>query len=322
MFKYIVAFLMLIFECSTVHAGPVIMNAYKDLDFISGESGVVLDLQADLIVENNGQYTDTSAITLYNPSNWPIDFQVSSDGIDYNPVARLFSCQALPLPDSNIRYVKFSYAGYDAGYQVFVFTNQTSGSLTSGCINARLRDEDDNLAEFDTVGSGEDGVGYPVVINMEHHKLHEGWHFECQEDDQDVDDVKYFLIKAPDTATRIHYLFNMRSSLNGTVEFFRSPTFTDSGTTLTAYNNDDNSTNEASLLLWEDPTITDTGPARKLVNIIGSDGLNPNGSQGGFTNRSNEEILGQGLYYLIVYTPESSNQRINKCSSWYEVVPE
>ena len=236
----------------TALAGPVIMNSYLDLDFTSGESGVVLDLQTDLIAENDGQETDSNAITIYNPSNNPIDFQVSSDGVKYDTVGRVFSCQALPLPDSNIRFVKFLHAGEDAAYQLFVFTTQTDGTLTSGCINARLRDENDNLAEFDSTASGEDGVGYLVVEAMEHHKIHKGDHYTCQEDDQDVDTVKYLLVKSPDTTTRVHYIFNMRSSLNGTIEFFESPTVTASGTTLTSYNNDRNSGNTAELLIFEE----------------------------------------------------------------------
>ena len=320
--RYLLALLFLFSMVQASWSGPVIMNSYLDLDFTSGESGVVLDLQADLIAENYGQETDSNAITVYNPSNNPIDFQVSSDGVKYDPVGRVFSCQALPLPDSNIRFVKFQHSGNDAAYQVFVFTTQTDGVLNSGCINARLRDENDNMAEFDSTASGEDGVGYLVVEAMEHHKIHEGDHYTCQEDDQDVDAVKYFLLKAPDTATRVHYIFNMRSSLNGTIEFFESPTVTASGTTLTTYNNDRNSGNTAELLIFEDPTISAEGSSRLLVNIIGSDGLNPNGSDGGITNRTTEQILGQGLYYLIVYTPESSDQRINMCSEWYEVVQE
>jgi len=321
MLKYILTAFFLLMGSSSFSA-PIIMNTYQDLDFKSGESGIVLDLRADLIGLNGGVDTDTNSITLYNPSNNSIDFQVSSNATDYNPVARLYSCQAIPLTDSNIRYIKFTYADSDSGYQVYVFTTQTDGDLTSGCINARLRDSDNNIAEFDTVGTGGDGEGYPIFIDIEHHKIHEGDHYTCQEDDQDVDAVKYFLIKAPDTETRIHYIFNIRSSLNGTVEFFRDPTVTSSGTTLTSYNNDENSGNTATLLLWEDPTISATGPIRMLVNVIGSDGLNPNGSDGGVTSRSMEFILKQGSYYLIAYTPESSNQRLNVCSEWYEVIPE
>jgi len=321
MFRYIFAIIFLFMSACYSSAGPIIMNAYQDLDFTSGESGVVLDLQTDLIAENSGEYTDSNAITLYNPSNESIDYQVSSDGLKYDPAARLYSCQAIPLSDSNIRFIKFLYVDNDAGYQAYVFTSQTDGSLTSGCINARLRDANDNLAEFDTVGCGEEGCGYLINIVSEHHKIHEGDHYTCQDDDQDVDAVKYYLIKAPDTSKRIHYVFNIRSGLNGTIEFFRSPTVTSSGTTLTTYNNDDNSSNTAELLIFEDPTISSTGAARKLVNIIGSDSVSPIGSSGGVTSRSNEHILGQGLYYLIAYTPESNNQRISVCSEWYEVTP-
>ena len=322
MFKYINVFIFILLTAYNSWAGPVIMNSYLDLDFKSGESGVVLDLQADLIADNDGQDTDSNAITIYNPSNNAIDFQVSSDGVKYDAVTRIFSCQAVaPLDDSNIRYVKFLHTGDDAGYQLYVFTSQSGGGLTSGCINARLRDANDNLAEFDTVGCGEEGCGYLINIESEHHKIHEGDHYTCQDDDQDVDAVKYYLIKAPDTSTRIHYVFNIRSGLNGTIEFFRSPTVTSSGTTLMTYNNDDNSSNTAELLIFEDPTISSTGTARKLVNIIGSDSVSPIGSSGGVTSRSNEHILGQGLYYLIAYTPESNNQRISVCSEWYEVTP-
>ena len=316
--KYFITILMMLF-CVSAHAFPVNMFPYADTEFTSGESGTILDLQSDLIAANNGIDTDTNSLSIYNPSINPIGYQVSTDGITYDPAAELYSCQTFNFGDTNARFVKLLYSGTTSGYVITSFTNQSDGQFTSGCINARIRDVDDNLAEFDTVGCGEVGCGYLINITAEHHKIHEGDHYTCQDDDQDVDAVKYYLVQAPDTSTRIHYVFNIRSSLNGTVEFFRDPTFSSGGTLLTTYNNDENSSNTSELLIYEDPTITATGTARPLVNVIGSDGLNPNGSGGGVTSRSNEIVLRQGSYYLIAYTPESSNQRINVCSEWYEV---
>ena len=316
--KYFITILMMLF-CVSAHAFPVNMFPYADTEFTSGESGIILDLQSDLIAANNGVDTDTNSLAIYNPSNNTIGYQVSTDGVTYDPASILYSCQAFNLSDTNARFIKMLYSGATSGYLITSFTNQSDGQFIPGCVNARLRDADDNLAEFDTVGCGEDGCGYLINISAEHHKIHEGNHFTCQDDDQDVDAVKYYLIKAPDTETRIHYVFNIKSGLNGTVEFFRSPTVTSSGTTLTTYNNDDNSPNTAELLIFEDPTISSTGTARKLVNIIGSDSVSPILSSGGVTSRANEHVLGQGLYYLIAYTPESTNQRISVCSEWYEV---
>ena len=158
------------------------------------------------------------------------------------------------------------------------------------------------------------------MIHFEHHEIHEGNHYACQDYDGDVDTgaAKYWLVKTPNTTTRIHLIFKTILSKNGTVEFFENPTITDNGSALTACNNDRNSANTATLLCYYDPTVTDDG-TRLNVNVMGTDGTGVAGSSGGNTQREDEFVLKQNEDYIIKVTVENNDTRASNCLKWYEL---
>lgn len=170
--------------------------------------------------------------------------------------------------------------------------------------------------ELDSTGD------YPVVIESEHHKIHEGKHFSCQDVDSDVDGVKYWHIKTPNTATRIHLVFKTILSKNGLVELYKAPNLNTNGIALTMFNDDDNSSNTPEALCYKDPDVNTDGTTRRAVNVIGTDSASPIGASGGLTARSDEIILEQNTSYIIKATALNTNTRISNCFKWYEVVPE
>lgn len=168
-----------------------------------------------------------------------------------------------------------------------------------------------------------DNLGdYQVDIDVEHHKIHEGCHYACQDYDDEVDTggPKYWNIVTPDTATRVHFSFNLISSKEGLVEFFENPTLNNNGTGLTAYNSDRNSANTSELECYYNPSVLSDGSNRLGVNVIGTDSSTGNaGGSGGAVGRTDEFILKPNEQYLIKYTSGKNDARVSCCFKWYEI---
>jgi hypothetical protein len=167
-----------------------------------------------------------------------------------------------------------------------------------------------------------DGVAgdYPIIIDIEHHKIHKGVHYACQDYDDDVDTAtpKYWLVVTPNTSTRVHFNFNTIASKQGLIEFFENPTITDNGTAITPCNSDRNSSNTAELLCYKDPTISSDG-TRLGVNVTGSDSASVVGGSGGSSKRDDEFILKQNTGYIVKFTTKVNDARVSNCFKWYEI---
>jgi len=295
---------------------------YISTGFTAANSSLIYNISGDLTTQaDNGTTMLANSLAVYNYGNYDLNLQLSMDGSTFGDTQTLKSCQAENFYNAGIKKVKFNHTGDDTKFLVKALARSVSDiDFQPGCVNARLRDEDGNMAEFDTVGCGEKDCGYPITVDIEHHKIHEGKHFTCQiyDNDTDATDSKYLLVRAPNTTTRIHYVFNAKSSINGTLFFYKGPTTSSTGTLLTSFNNDGNSTSVASLKIWEDPTVIVDG-SQILVNVMGTDSVSPTGDSGGVTDRSKEYILEQNEDYLIEYNSLSNNNRVNICNEWYEV---
>jgi len=164
-----------------------------------------------------------------------------------------------------------------------------------------------------------DKSGATVIMELEHHKIHEGEHFTCQDYDSSVDIIspkKWLYVLNGDNL--IHFIFELNVSKPGLIEFFESPTVTDNGTLLGCHNNNRYSSNNSTLECYSDPTTTDGG-TRLLVNVVGTDGNTPNGGSGGATKRDNEFLLHKDKTYMIKYTTKINDTRVNCCVEHYEV---
>jgi hypothetical protein len=167
-------------------------------------------------------------------------------------------------------------------------------------------------------GVADDETKAQAIIDIEHLKIHEGDHYTACNYDADVDAAKIWRITSPDTSVRIHLKGRISSSLNGVVQLYKNPTLTGNGTSFNSYNNNGNSSNTTSVTFGYDATASNNGTL-VYTQVIGTDGTNPNGSSGGFIEQGEEFILSQNEDYLLIYTPQSENQRVSVCFEYYEI---
>jgi hypothetical protein len=161
-------------------------------------------------------------------------------------------------------------------------------------------------------------TGSTVIISYEHYEIHNNNHYTVSDYDNEVDTgtPKYWLFTTG-ADKYIHFRVRVVSSLNGLIEIFENPTITDNGTEITIYNNFRSSVNIPDMTAYYDPTVTDDG-TRLYVEVMGSDGTNPNGSGGGIMQSADEFILKQNEEYLVKYTTDSNDNRVSICAEFYE----
>jgi len=291
---------------------------YMSTGFTAANSSLTYDISGDLTTQaGNGTTMLANSLAIYNYGNYDLNLQLSMDGSTFGDTQTLRSCQAENFYNAGIKKVKFNHTGNDTKFLVKALARSVSDiDFQPGCVNARLRDKNGNMAEFDTEACGGADEGYFVTVELEHHKIHEGKHYTCQVYDEDVDKAsdKYLLVRSPNSTTRIHFTFNSVSALAGTIFFYEDPATSSTGTLLTTYNNDRNSTSLASLEIFEDPGVISDG-TNILVNIMAADAK----KSGGATKRGDEFILKQNTDYLIRYDTVADNNRITVCNEWYEV---
>ena len=296
---------------------------YQSTGFTASDSSTIHNISNDLTLEaNNGTTMLGNSVAIYNYGNYSLDLSLSMDGVTFGDTQVLRSCQAENFYNAGIKKIKFNHTGNDTKYIMKALARSVSDiDFQPGCVNTRLRDKNGNMAEFDVNGCGDEDCGYLTTIEIEHHKIHKGDHFTCQIYDNEVDigSPKYMLVRTPNTTERFHYTFNVRSSLNGTIYFFENPATSSTGIELTLYNNDRNSTSLSNLKICEDAVFASDGNDQLLVNVMGSDGLNANGSDGGVLSRSHEFILKQNTDYEIKFDTKSNNNRISICNEFYTV---
>lgn len=182
-----------------------------------------------------------------------------------------------------------------------------------------LIDTDGNKVELDTLTSDYNS-GYIVMISQEHHKIHSGQHFFCDDYDTSVDTLtpKNWLIVAPNTATRCHIIFEIKSSGAGLLEGYVGSTITDNGTLSFRRNNDGNSTNTPEMLVYKDTVASELGTIQ-AYEWLGSAGINANKGIGGSGVREQEIILKQDIKWLVRFTPEADDTKVSFSINWYEV---
>jgi len=155
-------------------------------------------------------------------------------------------------------------------------------------------------------------------IPIEHHMVHKGKYFFVTDYDDDVDIAapKYWHIKTPNTATRIHFVLMISTDLGAIIEFFESPTTTADGTQLTAYNADRNSANTPTSTFYKDPTVSADGTLLQK-DRVGT--YQPITRIGGHIRNATEFILKQNTAYLVKVIPDADNTKVSLNIEFYEV---
>ena len=171
-------------------------------------------------------------------------------------------------------------------------------------------------------GAHIDVLDHFPIIDVDHHRIHEGHRFTTVDIDHAVATAapKYWLIRPPKRPL-IHFMYSINATYSGTIELFRGPTVTDPGVALLVDNNNQNMTRTATLLVYRDPTITDDG-VRIGGQVLGSDGLaaNNKGAEGGSRDRKNERPLRCGTDYIVKFTSVLNDTRVSFRIEHYEQV--
>jgi hypothetical protein len=144
------------------------------------------------------------------------------------------------------------------------------------------------------------------IINLPHHRKHEGVFLYSTVVFTNFSIPKYILLSAPPIATIplntnfIHLIFTVESDLGVDIEFFEDPTFSDKGVVEFRFLSNRNKIFPIGPGEWSDTLVTNEG-FKIYEERLGS---NVTGGIGGPMYRNEDEtILKLGSYYLIKITP-------------------
>lgn len=140
----------------------------------------------------------------------------------------------------------------------------------------------------------------PTVIDYIHHEIHDENHYQAHIDSPTLGDGDSFemYFKTPDSAKRCHTVIVFSGELGGVGELRESATVSLSGSVVTIFNNDRNSSNESTAAVRSSPSLTASGTRLDHFHIGGGF----QARNGGAAGSRMEWILKQGTIYLFRYT--------------------
>lgn len=151
------------------------------------------------------------------------------------------------------------------------------------------------------------------TIEYEHHEIHAGSHYFICDYDSSIADSETieFVLTTPNTTSWTHMSLDFSSTLGVSLEVYEGASAIVGGTSVTAINNNRNSTNTSGMTILKDPTsITD---GTRIAGFLA--GAN---RTGGFQQRDREIILKQNTTYLFRFTSLANSNAISFCGEWYE----
>ncbi len=182
-----------------------------------------------------------------------------------------------------------------------------------------LQDPDDStrLAEFDNK------FQVPVVIDVEHHEIHEGNTYII--DVSTIGTSVDFSFKTSSSTKKVHMIFQWAAESKAHIELYEGRTWSaGSGSTATIYNRDRNSLNNSQI--QENTTGTFATNMFLVVNSTGQAGGNIIHDEYVWsdkkeTNRNrdiNEFILKVNETYVAKVTSDDGNKGLHIVLHWYE----
>ena len=169
-----------------------------------------------------------------------------------------------------------------------------------------------NYAEVDSA----DGL---VTIEVEHHQVHEGKMFTIigRTTDLGSGDSIDLLLNAPDSGTRVHAVTGFTPAGAGYAELWEDATALLAGATLTAYNNDRNSANDTTLVVYSEPdSLTLATASRLQAHQMGGGQQNRFGRE---QRDHTEWILKQGTDYVVRFISGAASNDVTWEIQYYEV---
>jgi hypothetical protein len=157
------------------------------------------------------------------------------------------------------------------------------------------------------------------TIDYPHHEIHEGDHYFVKAiDTLGSGDSLIFCMTVPDTIRQAHLTFDFGSQLSALFLVYEGATCTP-GNTVTAYNNNRNSSNASMLTIETGVGITSPGT---LIEVHGlGSGTNPGQARTGESGRDSELILKRNSTYLFIFISGAAANRIDYDANWYEHTP-
>jgi hypothetical protein len=154
------------------------------------------------------------------------------------------------------------------------------------------------------------------TIDYAHHEIHAGSHFMYTDSvELDTSGTQDYLIITPDTTKWAHMMFDMDASAIAMFQLYEDSTHT-STDTQTAGNNNRNSTDSATTLIYKGST-TDTSDGTLIHAYKGGSATNQSRSASLARNDS-EIILKQDTTYTLRFTSYADNNLFNLRLEWYE----
>lgn len=163
-----------------------------------------------------------------------------------------------------------------------------------------------------------DYLGGGVFIDWIHYLVHEGRLFTMADYDLDVDDGNsvLWLLKTPDTDVKIHVAMSISPSNAGLAELFEGPTLTDNGVVKTPVNNNRNSNNEPTMLIFSGPTVDGEQTGTRIdVKQLGGGRKNEFGAE---ARIEAEWKLKRNTDYLIKFTAQANDTMVSFNVQFYE----
>jgi len=156
------------------------------------------------------------------------------------------------------------------------------------------------------------------TISYEHHEIHSGSHYVVTLTDTDLDtgETNGILVTTANSTKWAHMLFAADSSVAANGFIVENPTVSTTGATITAYNNDRNSTNTA-VTGFTELTYANGGTTidKQLFGAAAVGNFRGSGGAGG---RDNELILKQNEEYAIYLVGAADNGRLTIHLTFYE----
>ncbi len=156
----------------------------------------------------------------------------------------------------------------------------------------------------------------PVVIDKAHAKIEEGNSYEAHINAPtlgDTDTIEMYF-KAPDSTVRCHVIAAFSSELGGIAEVRRSATVSLSGSVVTIFNSDHNSSNESTAAVRSSPTVTASGTQFLHFHVGGGfQGRDP-----GESGSRQEFIAKQGTIYILRYESVAASNEAEIEVCFYE----
>lgn len=155
-----------------------------------------------------------------------------------------------------------------------------------------------------------------VIIDTAHAKIHDELDYTAHINAPtlaDGDTIEMYF-KAPDSTVRCHVIAAFSSELGGVAEVRRSATVSLSGSVVTIFNSDHNSSNTSTAVVRSSPTVTASGTQFSHFNVGGGfQGRDP-----GEADSRHEFIAKQGTIYILRYTSIASSNEAEIEVSFYE----